>query len=185
MSFQGPSVRPPPQPSTQATFLLECRCRLIQRYSHLPRRSSQAPWRSPGHPEGLYLVSRSLLRVSVNITCLNVDLRNSGSSWLATFKKYAYTAFWFTSLPAIANWAPMDVVPTPDIFIRVLVLFRGLSNEVAAGPAWAPALHVGPDFWSSSDEGPDAAVKEEPLEVEDNTLFRVYDVGAFEIVGDI
>ncbi|KAJ3534782.1 hypothetical protein NMY22_g6775 [Coprinellus aureogranulatus] len=93
--------------------------------------------------------------------------------WLPSFLKHQYIALRFLSQAAYEKAAPLDVTPSPDLTVRIFMLFKGLK-ESDVHSDWAAAANT-EKTWRS-------VVGLDERSLVDDSLFRVLEWGGMEVL---
>ncbi|KAJ3514858.1 hypothetical protein NMY22_g14606 [Coprinellus aureogranulatus] len=93
--------------------------------------------------------------------------------WLPSVLKHQYIALRFLSQAAYEKAAPLDVTPSPDLTVRIFMLFKGLK-ESDVHSDWAAAANA-EKTWRS-------VVGLDERSLVDDSLFRVLEWGGMEVL---
>lgn len=96
---------------------------------------------------------------------------------LPSFQRHEYVALRFVSQESYEQAAPMNISPSPDVVVRVFMIYKGL--QAVHVPAWSEAqARVAEDVerWRSI-----VGLPEDDL-LQDKSLFRVLEWGGMEVL---
>ncbi|KAF9464631.1 hypothetical protein BDZ94DRAFT_1161638 [Collybia nuda] len=93
--------------------------------------------------------------------------------WLPSFLKHKYVALRFIPQATFSRIAPIDIIPKPDIVIRVFMIFKGVS-DLSYWPSSVKRARYDVTFWAR-------IVGVDPVAAWNDELFRVLEWGAMEV----
>lgn len=140
----------------------------------------------PTHPH-IDANNAVVLKVATITPYLDSALKNLGlhteartsfiTYWLPSILKHEYVALRFLPQAAYEKAAPLEVTPTPDVVVRIFMLFKGLK-EADVDTHWSAAAakaDLGPSHWKGT-------VGLYGQSLTDDSLFRILEWGGMEIL---
>ncbi|KAF9059741.1 hypothetical protein BDP27DRAFT_1453066 [Rhodocollybia butyracea] len=119
------------------------------------------------------------LDAALKVLGLHTEARTSFITyWLPSFNKHTHIALRFVSQHLYERAAPLNVLPKPDVVVRVFILFKGVPELDVEGGIWGNATAReadGAERWRDV-VGLDARDK-----LSDTLLFRVLEWGGMEV----
>lgn len=130
---------------------------------------------------GLHTEARTsfITYVVSNCYCLERHFDDDYRYWLPSFLRHEYAALRFVPQGSYEQAAPMTISPSPDIIVRVFMIFKGVkADELHAWTEARDRVQETVGRWRAVVGLPDDD------QLQDKSLFRVLEWGGMEVDND-